>query len=376
MSAPTTTRPAVTVPAPSRGGSSSARVRAMLSRELKLGPRSPVVLLAVVMPVLMTVIVAAVFGGLLEYQPRLGVYSPDESALTAAATASGDGVEVSRYAEEQALRQAVADHDVDAALILPAGFDETAASGTRVPVTYLVSGEALASDRAVVAALVTSLTRQLTGTESGVDVTVVTVGGEDYIPLGDRVIPLLVVYAVVVAGLFVPAASILDERVKGTLNAVLVTPASMREVLIAKALFAGVLAVAMGVVTLVINQAFGEQVLGVLLSLVLGTAMLVELGLVLGLWAKDMNTLYSWIKAGGILIVLPGLLALFPGLPQWISQLAPTYYFLQPIYELTVGGSALADVWLDLVICLAIVIALLPLLWWSARVTERQRLSG
>ena len=35
-----------------------------------------------------------------------------------------------------------------------------------------------------------------------------------------------------------------------------------------------------------------------------------DTGLILGLWARDMNTLYTWIKAGGILIVLPGLLAL------------------------------------------------------------------
>ncbi len=220
------------------------------------------------------------------------------------------------------------------------------------------------------------MVREVAGEEAGVEVTVVTVGAEDFVPMGDRLIPLLVVYAVVVAALFVPAASILDERVKGTLNAVLATPASMGEVLASKALFASVLSVLMGVVTLVINQAFSGEVLGIVLALALGTAMLVQLGLVLGLWVKDMNTLYTWIKAGGILIVLPGLLALFPTLPEWIARIAPTYYFLQPIYDLSVGGATLSDVLPTLGICLLITVALFPLLRWSARTTEEHRLEG
>ncbi len=356
-------------------GSRGSRVRTMLGRELKLGPRSPVVLLAIVMPLLMTFVVAAIFGNLLQSEPRLGLYSPDPTALSESATQL-DGIRAADYPTEADLRADVADHELDAGLILPPGFDEDVAAGRQVRVTYLVSGEALASDRAVLAAAVTSMVRELTGAPATVQVTVVTVGAEDFIPLGDRVIPLLVVYSVVVAALFVPAASILDERTKGTLNAVLATPASMGEVLLSKALFASGLAIAMGIVTLVINQAFSGEVAGIVLALVVGTAMLVQLGLVLGLWVKDMNTLYTWIKAGGILVVLPGLLALFPALPEWISMIAPTYYFLQPIFDLSVGGATLTDVLPTLGIGLAIAVALFPLLWWSAVTTERRRLEG
>ena len=146
--------------------------------------------------------------------------------------------------------------------------------------------------------------------------------------------------------------------------------------LASKAVFASVLAILMGAVTLIINQAFSGEVAGILLALALGTAMLVEIGLILGLWVKDMTTLYTWIKVGGILIVLPGLLALFPTLPQWISKIAPTYYFLQPIYDLSVGGATLTDVLPLLGMCLLITLAIFPVLWWSARTTEERRLEG
>jgi ABC-2 type transport system permease protein len=347
----------------------------MLGRELKLGPRSPVVLLAVVLPLLMTFLVASVFGGLLESQPRLGVYSPEPTTISSSAAAL-DGIRALDYDSSEAIRADVMDHELDAALILPAGFDRAVAAGQPVEVTFLVSGQALASDRAVLAVAVTAMMRELAGARAAVDVAVITVGAEDFVPLGDRMIPLLVVYALVVAALFVPAASILDERVKGTLNAVLATPASMSEVLASKALFASVLSLLMGVVTLIINQAFSGEIFGIVLALVLGTFMLVEIGLIMGLWVRDMNTLYAWMKAGGILIVLPGLIALFPALPQWISKLAPTYYFLQPIYDLSVGGATLIDVLPTLGACLLIGLALLPLLWWSAVSTEQRRLQG
>lgn len=331
--------------------------------------------MAVVLPLLMTFLVASVFGGLLETQPRLGIYAAEPTALSGAA-AGAEGIRSVGYDSEQELRDDIAGHDLDAALILPAGFDAAVAAGEQVEVSYLVSGQALASDRAVLAVAVTAMMRQVAGSESGVEVTVVTIGAEDFVPIGDRLIPLLVVYAVVVAALFVPAASVLDERVKGTLNAILVTPASIGEVLASKALFASTLSILMGIVTLVINQAFAGHVFGILLALLLGTVMLVQVGLILGLWVKDMNTLYTWIKAGGILIVLPGMLALFPALPQWISQIAPTYYFLQPIYDLSVGGASLGDVLGTLGVCLLITLAILPILWWSARTTEQRRLAG
>lgn len=368
-------RPTAATSATRPHGTGAGRVLTMLGRELRLGPRSPVVLMAVAMPLLMTVVVAAVFGNLLSGEPRLGIYDAGASAVPAAATAV-EGIAVTDFADEAQARDAVAAHNVDAVLLLPAGFDEAVRSAASPEVGYLVSGQSLASDRAVLAAALTTAFRDVAGEASAVQVSVSIVGDEDYIPLGDRVLPLLVIYALVVAALFVPAASILDERQKGTLNAVLATPATMPQFLLAKALFAGVLALLMGVVTLLINRAFGEQPLVIVAGLAVGTVMLVELGLILGLWAKDMNTLYTWIKAGGILVVLPGLLALFPNLPQWIAQLAPTYYFLQPIYDASLNNAGLDQVWPDLAIAAAICAVLLPVVLWSAKRTEEYRLRG
>jgi len=165
---------------------------------------------------------------------------------------------------------------------------------------------------------------------------------------------------------------LVDEREKRTLDAVLVTPTRMSEVLVGKGTFAVVLAVILGVVTLALNGALAGQPLTMTLILFIGSVMLMLMGLALGLWARDITTMYTAIKAGSIIIFLPVIFTLFPGLPQWIPKLVPTYYFLQPIYDIAIHGQSLGDVIPELLIAVAICIALVPLVGWVARRSEHR----
>jgi ABC-2 type transport system permease protein len=186
------------------------------------------------------------------------------------------------------------------------------------------------------------------------------------------VLPLIVIYAVMIAGLFLPASSLVEERGSRTIDAVLVTPARMSDVLLAKGVLGVLLAVLMGWVTLALNGALTSQVVGLTLFLVLGGIMMAELGLILGCWAKDTNTLFSAIKGGGVVVIAPVLFTLFPGLPQGVARVFPTYYFLQPIYDMSVGGTGLGDHWTEMVVCIAICAALLPLVAAMGRRLEQQ----
>jgi ABC-2 type transport system permease protein len=182
----------------------------------------------------------------------------------------------------------------------------------------------------------------------------------------------MVFYAVMVAALFLPAASLVDEREKRTLDAVLVTPTRMSDVLFGKGTFAVLLAVIMGLATLALNGAFAGQFLTMALILFIGSVMMALVGMALGLWARDVTTMYTAIKAGGILIFLPVIFVLFPGLPQWIPKLIPTYYFLQPIYDIAIHGDSFADVVPELLIAVVFCIVLVPFVAWVARWSERQ----
>lgn len=340
-------------------------------KDLRLGPRSPIFLWALVLPLLMTFLISAVFGDLLDPDARLAIVDQGASELTAEARLL-DGIEVDELDDVSRLRRAVEDHDYDAGIILPADFDARLRTGEQPELQFLVSGQSLASNRLILAITTLDLVRDVADQTPPVEVVVTTVGDEDYVPIGDRLLPLIVVYAVVIAGLFLPAASLLDEREKRTLDAMLVSPTRMADVLLGKGILGVILGLGMGLVTLALNRAFGGRPFDMVVFLLIGGIMLAEVGLMLGSWARDSNTLFSAIKGGGILVMAPVIFNIFPDLPQWIAQLFPTYYFLQPIYEIATTGSTLGDHWTELLVGLAVCLVLLPGVIAVGRTAERK----
>jgi ABC-2 type transport system permease protein len=174
------------------------------------------------------------------------------------------------------------------------------------------------------------------------------------------------------AALYYPAASLIEEREQRTIDALLVSPVQMGDVLAAKGAVAALLAVAMSLITLALNGALGSGTPVLILVLAVGSVMLAEAGVLLGLWAKDANTMMTAIKGGGIIIFLPVVFVIWPNLPQWIPRLVPTYYFLQPVFEVGVLGAGLGDVWLDVLVAAACCVVLAPLVVAYGRRVERR----
>lgn len=348
---------------------SIARAWKITARDLRLGPRSPVFLYAIFLPVAMSFLISAVFGGLLDPDPKLGIVDLGTSDLTVAAQGL-DGVAVSVLDEADQLRDRVEAHDLDAGIVLADGFDNSLRSGDQPELEFYVSGESLASNRIVLAVTTSDLMREVAGEEPPVTVAVTSVGDEDHVPIGDRLLPVVVYYAVVIAALFLPASSILDEREKHTLDAVLVTPTSMNEVLVGKGILGVLMGVVLGVASLAMNQAMGERPLEVTLFLLIGSIMMAELGLILGSLVKDANSLYTAIKGAGVFIALPVIFIIWPTLPQWISKLAPTYYFLQPVYDIAINSLTLADFWVEFGVSCAICVVLVPFVARTGRRAE------
>ena len=107
---------------------SLARIWRVLLNDLALGPRSPFFLWALVLPVGMTLLFQVAFGSLFEPVPRLGILDRGDSAITAA-VADMEGIVLERFDDADALKGAVEANDLDAGLILPAGFDESVRAG-------------------------------------------------------------------------------------------------------------------------------------------------------------------------------------------------------------------------------------------------------
>lgn len=349
---------------------SLARMLKVLRKDFALGPRSPVFLYMIILPFALTALFQFAFGSLFTPQPRLGIVDEGTSAITAAIREM-DGIELTVLEGAEELRTQVEANDLDAGLILSAGFDEAVRDGEQPPLQFYIGGESYASNRIILTVTALDVIRDLEGSEAPVEVEVVSFG-EAGLPINLRLVPIIVFYALAMAGIFVPGSSLVEEKEQGTLMALLVTPVKASEVLVSKWAFGVVLATVMSGVTLALNGALGPRPLDVLVVLVVGAVLVATLGLLIGVVAKDSTMLFALIKGTGVLMFAPAIFYLFPDWPQWIAKLFPLYWVIEPIWRVSVMGGAISEVWFELGVALAISAVMLPLIVWLARRMQAQ----
>jgi ABC-2 type transport system permease protein len=249
-----------------------------------------------------------------------------------------------QYGSAGDLEHAVRIGAVDYGIVLPEDFDSLVTARQPVEITAYIWGESLAKHRLIAQATLLDLVRDLSGREAPVDVTINTLGEEAGIPWSDRLLPLMVLMAVFIGGMFLPATSLVTEKLHRTLEALTVTPTTMREVFLAKGILGFAISLAMGLIILALNQAFGGQPGLLVLMLALGAVMASLLGLILGSFAKDMSSLFAVWKTGGILLFGPAIIYLFPEIPQWIGKVFPTYYLVEPVVRISQEGGGWPDI--------------------------------
>lgn len=332
------------------------RTLKVLLKDLQVGPRSPIFLWMLLIPLLLTFVLQVTFGSLFDPKPRFGILDLGKSTITAAIE-SMEGLDLTLFEDVEELKEKVEANNLDAGLVLQSGFDQKVRSGAQPLLEFYVGGESLASNRIILAVTTIDLVRRIEGSAPPVDVKVTSLGKEG-LPIAVRLVPALVMYALVIAAVFLPAFSIADEREKGTMNALVVTPIKLSEVVVAKGILGVILALFMSVFTLLLNGALGADPLPLLIVLVLATLMCVQVGLIYGTASKDATGVFTLIKGTGILLLGPTLFYIFPDWPQWIPKLFPTYYIINPIFEVSINQAGLAEVGTELLIGFGITVLL------------------
>lgn len=338
------------------------RVGILLLKELFQGPRNFMFIFAVIVPVTVSLLMALLFGTVLSGKARLGLV--DQGASQLAALAQGlDGILVSQFDSAASMQAAVGRGAVDIGLVLPPEFDEQVKTGSQIRLKVVAWGESLLKNRIVLAAALTHMLRQIAGQEPPIEIVTTTLG-EAALPWDQRVLPLIVLLSVLLGGSIVPATSLVEEKQKRTLTALGVTPARRSEVYLAKAIMGMFISTLMGMITLLMNQAFGMRPVLLVLVLVCGASLAAGLGVLAGMLLKDVNSLFTLFKASGIFLYAPALIYMFPELPQWLAKIFPTYYAIQPVIEIVQEGAGWAEVAPEVVICLAVTAILTLIVAW------------
>lgn len=146
--------------------------------------------------------------------------------------------------------------------------------------------------------------------------------------LTEGMFPMLMVMAMGMIGFLALPMSIVEEREKGTLNAIFLTPLKTSEFILGKSLFSFCLALGTIFVILTINSKWGDNYLYLLAFSIAGTFMTIFIGLTISLFARNQGS----VNAIGTTVFL--FFQMVPSLQhtsEIISNIAPlipsTYLF-------------------------------------------------
>lgn len=343
------------------------RVGILLVKEFFKGPRN-FIIWAIAAPLVISLVVSLVFGTLFSEKPKLGIVDEGSSQLVAMSQEL-TSVVTREYGTVPEIKQAVESGAVDMGIVLPEGFDGFVIQGEETELTAYIWGESLAKQRTILLVTIANLVRELAGQEAPVEIESITLGDEVGIPWNDRLLPLIVLVAVFFGGIFLPAASLINEKTKKTLEALVVTPTTLGDVFMAKGLLGIIFSLFMGIVILVLNQAFGAEPALLVLVLAFAAIMAAEIGLILGALMRDITSLFTVWKLGGILLFAPAFVYLFPQIPQWIGRIFPTYYFIQPIVQISQQAGAWPDIATSVFILIALDLILVGVLIFTLKRT-------
>jgi ABC-2 type transport system permease protein len=338
----------------------------LLWKELTKGSRSFIFILALGVPVMISLLLALLFGTFFSNRAKLGIVDEGSSQIPARA-AEMEALIVREFDSESELRDAVSRGAVDIGMVLPEGFDDQVAAREPAEVKGYIWGESGLDSRAILGTSILALFRDVAGYEPPVRIVTTTLGESQALPWKDRLLPFIVLMSIMIGGMMIPATSLAQERQDRTLVALTTTPTTLGDVLTAKGIVGVLVAATMAVVTLALNQAFGGDAVLLIGALVLGSIMAVTFGLLLGVMTKDVNTLFGTIKSMGLILYAPALIFMIPEIPQWIAKLFPTYYIIQPVIEITQMGAGIEDVLPELIVLVLLIVALIGITAFAAR---------
>jgi len=326
-----------------------------------------------VMPVVLSLLVTLVFGEIFSTTPDLGFVNEGGNPQFVELISDVDFVDIKEYETTADMTYDVEIGALDIGVVIPEGFEESISSGEQVDLNLYVWAERMGKDEFMLNQTLGDLFIGMSGYEQAVAVEPVMLGEySESLTWQERLIPFLCLMAVVLSGLFIPAMSLVDEKEKKTLKALVVTPVSMEDIFLSKGIFGVLMAMAVATIILMLNQMFSAQTLIILVTLFIGGIAAAAGGLIFGSYVKDTVSLMAIIKATGLILYAPGLIKIFPDVPNWIAEIFPTYYMIGPIIEVTQNGGGWAEVTSDLVILTAMAIVLIGVAMMRAKQVRYQ----
>jgi ABC-2 type transport system permease protein len=328
---------------------------AIIKKEVRGGIKDPLFLTVFIVPLLFTLIFQLVFGRLWVRKTVIAIFQEGGGSRIVQEFEQNDAIRIIELLSIDAVYTEVKDKKVDVGVIFPENLEGKLKNAEKVILKVYINGESLAKNRTIAGTAIASALRNFSPNAPPVNFEEIQIGEEKSLNLIQQALPIIVLVAILFGTFMLSSTFLVKEKEKRTLSALLVTPLSISELLFAYGLLSVTLSLFMALVILFLNVGFNLPII-ILIPLILGSIFGVELGLMLGIFAKDMATIFAAIKSLGIFLYAPAIVLIFPNWPQWIAKIFPTYYIIYPIFRISIFRDSFSKVSLDLAILSGLVV--------------------
>ncbi len=264
----------------------------------------------------------------------------------------GEGLKIEVVETEETLRKGVVEGQYVAGVTLPADIMERLMSQQRPQVRLYFSSDAPGEIKDAIEVLVTEFAYLQTGRSPAIEIAEEILGPDmvgRQVPPRNRLRPLLAVFILLVETMGL--ATLIGEEVeRGTIQALLVTPMTVRDLFAAKGIMGVGLAFGQATLFMAIVGGIRLQPFLVLTTLLVGAVLVTGIAFLVGSVVRDMMSAMPWIIVIFVPLVMPSFNVMFPGTFTGWVKIIPSYYLIDTVHRVSSFGADWGDVWRNLLV--------------------------
>ncbi|MFH1560310.1 MAG: ABC transporter permease [Chloroflexota bacterium] len=327
-------------------------VGALISKDFRLFFRNRFFALMTALGIIVYLVIYFVLPSSVNETLEIGLYAPVMPPVLE--QIGEEGLQIKAVESEEALRETVAEGQYLAGVALPADIGEKLMLGQKPRINVYFAPDTPVEMKDAVQALIRELAYTQTGQPLPIEVSEEILGPDMagmQIPPRDRLRPLFAVLLIMTETFFL-ATLVSEEVERRTIQALLVTPMTVRELFAAKGITGIGLAFGEAALFMAVVGGLSGQPVIILAALLLGAVLVTGIGFLMATMAKDMISVMAWGFPALIILIIPSVTVLFPGATTvWVKAI-PSYYLVDTVNRVVNFGAGWGDVLPNLLVLL------------------------
>lgn len=340
------------------------RILAITGKDFREAIRNRTILIVIILPLAASLLFTIVDSSQMQKQFKIGIVETGEQGLTGFISRQVKNFTVQRFENISVGKDAVESGVISALVVNEKSVDDnklkpkfSAYINNQKPLTYLFLKDNLEE-----------IIKKYLQVKPKFKMVAIPVNTPE---TGSSFLPIWITITITMIGVLVMSGNFAEEKDNKTLAAIIVSPASYLEILVAKGMF-GILFATMTAVLMVllngITEIWGIKFLFLIFLVLGGSITFTIIGLLIGVVAKSQSA----ARALGTVIYFP---LLFPTLiydlsefTRNIARLFPTFYLFKGLEKVFIYQNSAVDIWSDILILSCFSLVLLVITYYKFNV--------